>query len=258
MTTALLFPATLLALLLIICTAWRVRSWPCPAWLRWLVEIDAPIFKTARAAQIIEHLAIQPGMTILDAGCGPGRLTLPLAQKTGPTGAVTALDIQDKMLARVRHKAGTSGLTNIEYLPAALGTGALAGRASTFDRALLVTVLGEIPRPQTQNALDEIYAALKPGGILSITELILDPHYQPRRKVTRLARASGFQEKTRSGNALAYTITFEKVQIPPTLSVESPKQLQIETAVSAKVAKLPTLPADSANTVRQIQDTICH
>ncbi|MCA9099098.1 MAG: hypothetical protein KDA36_11950, partial [Planctomycetaceae bacterium] len=55
----------------------RRQSLPCPVWLRWLVELDNPFTKTNRAAYIVETLAISKGMTILDAGCGPGRLTLP-------------------------------------------------------------------------------------------------------------------------------------------------------------------------------------
>ena len=195
--------ATLIVLLVVLSVVWRIRAWPCPAWLRWLVEVDNPFFKTARAAYIIERMGIQPGMSILDAGCGPGRISLPLA---GKTGTVVAMDIQGRMLDRVRHKATACGLANIEYLHAGLGAGGLASR--TFDRALLVTVLGEIPRPQ--KALDEILASLKPGGMLTVAELILDPHFQSRGKVTRLARASGFHEKSRFGNALAFVINFAK------------------------------------------------
>ena len=58
-------------------------------------------------------------------------------------------------------------------------------RANNFDRALLVTVLGEIP--DRDAALRAIFDALKPGGILSITEILRDPHYQRRTTVLRLA-----------------------------------------------------------------------
>ena len=62
--------------------AWRKASrrlhLPCPAWLSWFVELDNPFARENRAKRIIEHLAVSPGMTILDAGCGPGRLTVPL------------------------------------------------------------------------------------------------------------------------------------------------------------------------------------
>ncbi len=73
---------------------------------------------------------------------------------------------------------------------------------------MLVTVLGEIPNREA--ALQEIYGALKPGGILSVTEFIFDPHFQNRAKATRLAGAAGFREKEFFGNRLAFTLNFEK------------------------------------------------
>ena len=76
------------------------------------------------------------------------------------------------------------------------------------DRALLVTVLGEIQHREA--ALREIYDALKPGGILSITEIIFDPHFQSRSSVKRIANAIGFQEKNFFGNRFSYTIQFKK------------------------------------------------
>ena len=66
---------------------WRLasgrRSIPCPAWLSWMVELDNPFTKTNRAATIVERLDLQPGMAVLDVGCGPGRLTIPIATKVG-------------------------------------------------------------------------------------------------------------------------------------------------------------------------------
>lgn len=56
-----------------IAVIWRLasrrQSLPCPVWLRWMVELDNPFTKTNRAAEIIRHLNLQPGMTVLDAGC---------------------------------------------------------------------------------------------------------------------------------------------------------------------------------------------
>jgi ubiquinone/menaquinone biosynthesis C-methylase UbiE len=143
---------------------------------------------------------------VLDAGCGPGRLTLPLADAVGPDGEVLALDIQDEMLARVRAKVEAADLRNVDYLQAALGEGKLP--QGHFDRIVLVTVLGEIP-DQTA-ALRELYGALKPGGILSITEVIFDPHFQCREAVLTVAQSAGFVEKGFFGKKLAYTMHFEK------------------------------------------------
>lgn len=146
-------------------------------------------------------------MTVLDAGCGPGRLTLPLAQAVGPQGQVLALDVQAEMLARVREKVQAAGLQNVQYLQGGLGEGKLP--QAHFDRAVLVTVLGEIPDQVT--ALKEIYGVLKPGGVLSVTEVIFDPHFQRRETVLQAARAAGFKEKNLFGRSLAYTLHLEKL-----------------------------------------------
>lgn len=197
-----------LAAVFSITVGWRLASRrhaiPCPVWLRWMVELDNPFTKTNRAAFIIEHLRLEPGMTVLDAGCGPGRLTLPAAKAVGPAGIVVAMDMQEGMLARTRAKTEAAGLANVEFLHAGLGEGRLT--AGRFDRALLVTVLGEIP--DREGALREIFAALKPGGLLSVTEVIFDPHFQRQSTLRQLAAASGFREVACFGNRIAYVIVF--------------------------------------------------
>ncbi|MFN3987803.1 MAG: class I SAM-dependent methyltransferase [Rhodocyclaceae bacterium] len=204
--------ALLLAILAIALVAvlWRLasrrRSLPCPVWLRWLVELDNPFTRTNRAAFIVETLGLSPGMTVLDAGCGPGRLTVPLARGVGCDGHVLALDIQPGMLTRARSKAEAAGLTNVVFLEAALGDGKLP--ASHFDRVVLVTVLGEIPN--RADAIGELFRALKPGGLLAIVEVIFDPHFQTRRSVTQLATSAGFRERAFFGHSLAYVLHFEK------------------------------------------------
>jgi ubiquinone/menaquinone biosynthesis C-methylase UbiE len=200
-----------IAALALIGVIWRLysrrRELPCPAWLGWMVEMDNPFTKVNRARTIIELLGLQPGMKVLDAGCGPGRLTLPLAEAVGSQGTVTALDLQEGMLGRVREKVQNAGLQNVEFLQAGLGEGKLP--QSCFDRALLVTVLGEIPDQDA--ALREIHASLKPGGILSVTEVIFDPHFQRRETILRLAKTAGFAEKDFFGKKLAYTMHLEKI-----------------------------------------------
>ncbi len=198
------------ALIVLIALVWRFasrrRSLPCPVWLRWLVELDNPFAKTNRAAFIVEHLELQPGMAVLDAGCGPGRLAIPVARQVGRQGNVVVVDIQPGMLQRARQKAQQANLANIQFIQAGLGEGKL-GR-DQFDRALLVTVLGEIP--DREAALREIFDALKPDGILSVTEIIFDPHFQGRNTVIQLATATGFRKKEFFGNRIAYTLHLEK------------------------------------------------
>jgi ubiquinone/menaquinone biosynthesis C-methylase UbiE len=189
---------------------WRVassrHSLPCPAWLRWMVELDNPFTKTNRAAVIVEHLQLQPGMAVADIGCGPGRLAVPVARAVGPSGRVVAVDVQTGMLDRARAKAAAADVSNIEFVEAAVGSGALQREA--FDRVLLVTVLGEIPDQAA--CLAEAFAALRPGGVLSVTEVIFDPHFQRQSRVARAAEAAGFRRRAVFGNRIAYTMHLEK------------------------------------------------
>lgn len=201
---------TIWGAILLAMVIWRFSSQrhqlPCPVWLRWFVEIDNPFTKTNRAAFIIDTLTIEAGMTVLDAGCGPGRLTTPLAQRVGPAGKVTAMDVQLGMLNRTKFKVEAAGLANIEYLHAGLGENRLL--YSRFERAVLVTVLGEIP--DRKAAVAELFNALKPEGILAVVELIFDPHFQTRKSVTDFAVAAGFLENGFWGNRMAYVIHFQK------------------------------------------------
>ena len=200
----------LAALVLVTFSAWRLvsrrESLPCPTWLSWMVELDNPLFRNNSAHAIVQHLEPQPGMKVLDLGCGPGRLTIPLARRVGPQGEVTAVDIQAGMLQRTREKAQSENLSNIRYLQAGAGEGKLTRRK--YDQAVLVTVLGEIP--DRRAALKEVFDALKPGGLLSITEVIADPHFQRKSTVRELTSAIGFKEISCFGNRVAYTLHLEK------------------------------------------------
>lgn len=181
----------------------RTHPRPCPTSLIGL--LDNP-FTARYHSFILSRLDLSPGLSVLDAGCGPGLLTIPIARAVGPQGSVVALDVQEGMIQRARAAAAQAAMSNITFLIAGLGEGKLP--TASFDRALLVTVLGEIPdRPA---ALREIYSSLKPGGFLSITEVLPDPDYQSRAQVKKLAMQAGFQLKSEFGNWFMFTLNVER------------------------------------------------
>ncbi len=184
----------------------RKRYGPaCPYWLSGLLEnplVDA----IAGAQKLLDALQVEPGMSFLDVGSGPGRVTIPAAQRVGPTGQVTALDIQPEMLAKVRERAAHAGIQNIRLVEGGAGMGLL--EENQFDRAVLVTVLGETP--DRAAVMGEIHKALKPGGRLAVAEYLPDPDFQTQTAVRRYALAAGFKEAGITGKPWGYILILEK------------------------------------------------
>jgi ubiquinone/menaquinone biosynthesis C-methylase UbiE len=78
----------------------------------------------------------------------------------------------------------------------------------SFDRVFLVTALGEIP--DRAAVLAQCCRALRPGGVLSISETLGDPHYQSKATVTRLAEQAGFRCDSIAGGVRRFTANFVK------------------------------------------------
>ena len=97
----------------------RPSRWRSSASSSRLRPVQAAMFdnrlagRLSGAAALIERAGVREGMPVLDAGCGPGRLTIPLARRVGAAGQVVAPDIQQGRLARVAANAARDRLTNI-------------------------------------------------------------------------------------------------------------------------------------------------
>src|SRR5689334_11559168 len=64
----------------------------------------------AQAYAIWERARFGPGSTLLDVGCGPGFATSDLSQLVGSRGQITAVDVSQKFVDRVK----SLRLTNVE------------------------------------------------------------------------------------------------------------------------------------------------
>lgn len=191
--------------------SWRWASqWqqiPFPAWLSWLF-LDNPIVEIViNTPKTIDRIGLYSGEHGIDIGCGSGRLAIPAAKKVGLSGRIVAFDIQPEMLKLVQQKANRAGLSNIIIHCDDITTDNTFS-PNSFDRVWLVTVLGEIPEQVA--ALKNIYRLLKPGGILSVTEILGDPHYQTRGTVLNLGQKVGFEPYQNWGNFLSFTQNFIK------------------------------------------------
>jgi SAM-dependent methyltransferase len=79
------------------------------------VKEGEPRDKDDYISRLLDRIEVKPDWTVLDIGCGPGTLAIPLAQKAK---SVTALDISTKMLERLKTNAEKKGLDNIQYINA--------------------------------------------------------------------------------------------------------------------------------------------
>lgn len=183
----------------------RRRSLPCPTWLAGFVE--GPVMDRVLGTQsTLDRIGLKPGQRVLEVGPGPGRLLIPAARRVQPSGEVVGLDIQPGMIERLKVHATQAGVPNLK---------AILGDATqphvppeSFDVVYLCTVLGEIP--DRAAALRQCYLALKPGGLLSVTEIFPDPHYQSRATVQRLAETAGFRLREMHGRWYLFTANFLK------------------------------------------------
>jgi ubiquinone/menaquinone biosynthesis C-methylase UbiE len=209
LTQAILIVIAVVATVVVIFVGWRwasrVWSLPCPSLVGWALESSFYGRITGTEATL-ERIGLKPGQRVLEVGPGPGRLLIPAAKKVLPGGEVVGIDIQPGMVERLKERAKSANITN---LTAILGdaTQSIVPEAS-FDVAFLVTTLGEIP--DRAEAIAQCFQALKSGGILSISEMLPDPHYQSKTTVKRLAKAAGFQIQSVEGGIWLFTANFVK------------------------------------------------
>lgn len=205
---------TTFAALVLVWIGWRLvsRRWvlPCPADFAWLVEMENPLARAARSAEIVSLLGVRPGESVVDIGCGPGRVALPLARAVGSGGDVVALDVQQAMLDKVAVKAEREGLGNLRTVCADVRAASLP--AETFDAATLVMALGEVPDPT--GVFVTVRNLLRPEGRLVVAESVFDPHYQREAKVRAMAVAAGFEVRRKTGNRLGYALLLARPASP--------------------------------------------
>ena len=188
-----------------LCVVWRWAALPCPWWL--VPVLENPYFQRVAGAELLmDRAGVRPGMAVLDAGCGPGRVTVPVARRVGLGGRVLAVDVQPRMLRRLQRRVEQGGIGHVETVLGELGAVGLPPGA--FDVALLVTVLGELP--DKAKVLSEIRGTLKQDGVLSVTEVLPDPHYQTVARVRALARDAGLHEVALFTGLLGYTINLAR------------------------------------------------
>src|SRR5260370_18507356 len=71
--------------------------------------------------QVLLSAGLEPGMSVLDLGCGMGDVSLLAARLVGPTGRVTGIDRDPIVIEKARERAHEEGRgAEIEFIPSDL------------------------------------------------------------------------------------------------------------------------------------------
>ncbi|MCP4898966.1 MAG: class I SAM-dependent methyltransferase, partial [bacterium] len=136
---------------------------------------------------------VQPGMKVLEPGCGFGYFSLPLAQLVGSEGRVVCVDVEPRAITRLQRRAHKAGLADrIEVHacePRDLG---LADSEGRFDLVTVIHVLHE--SDDVPGFLAQAVRMLKPDGRM----LVVEPkgHVKPEQfeAEMKFCRAAGLRQ----------------------------------------------------------------
>src|SRR5215468_9835737 len=124
-------------------------------------------FRTAERSCAFFRQHVRSTSRILDCGCGPGSITVGLAQ-WAPDGQTVGIDLGAEQLEGVRARARDLGVKNVSFRQADIF--ALTFEDDSFDVVFSQTVHFHIPNPE--KALAEIKRVLRSGGLVALRDAI--------------------------------------------------------------------------------------
>jgi len=113
------------------------------------------------------HALLPPGGSVLDLGCGTGRLAEPLARLGHP---VTAVDNEPEMLAALRHATGVcADITTLDLGPRFDGVLLMSHFVDSADQQLVTAALRAVRRHLRDGGL-AVVERHRPGWVDEATE----------------------------------------------------------------------------------------
>jgi ubiquinone/menaquinone biosynthesis C-methylase UbiE len=133
---------------------------------------------------------VREGAHVADFGSGSGYFTLLIASSIGPSGVVTAIDVQENPLQVIEARARDEGLHNIRLVRANLEKhGGSTLPDNSQDMVLLANILFQSQKKE--DIITEAKRVLKPGGELVMIDWIPETPFGPKEAGWKFSRAEG-------------------------------------------------------------------
>jgi ubiquinone/menaquinone biosynthesis C-methylase UbiE len=170
--------------------------------------IDNPIRRRfiQKPETVAERMYLKPGMIVVEIGPGKGSYTIEVAKRVLPDGKVYAVDIHEAVVTSLKKKLKREGVTNV--FPVVDDAYNMFFEDGSVDRVFAIACLPEIPYPV--RVLREAHRILRESGLVSLSELFLDPDYPRRITEMRWAEEAGFELDEMFGNWFIYQLNFRK------------------------------------------------
>lgn len=175
----------------------------CPSWCAF--SLDNIFRKIFHNPEKILRPYIKKGDFVADIGCGPGYFTIPLSKMVGKKGKVIAVDVQEKMLKKLRKNIGKNRLyNNINIFQVKEENINLKEKVNFI---LAFYMIHETPH--IKNFLKQIKKILLPKGLFFLAEPKIHVSSKEFQQTIQMAQSIGFKPYDQPKIWLSRTMIFK-------------------------------------------------